>query len=437
MRIAVLGLGYVGCVSAACFAREGFHVVGVDVNEEKVAILNAGRSPIVEPGLDDLIAEVTRDGRLTATTDVREAVLSADISLVCVGTPSEKNGNIKLDYIFRVAEQVGQALRDSGRYHVFVIRSTVLPGTNEKARAILAEQSGKRPGVDFGTCSNPEFLREGTALHDFVRPPFTVIGESDSRSGDYVQQLYRGVDAPLVRTQVKVAELLKYACNSFHALKVVFGNEIGAICKQEGVDSHALMDIFCMDDKLNLSSYYLKPGFAFGGSCLPKDVRALTYRAKEKDVEVPLLASLMPSNRVHVQRALDLILSKGKNRIGVLGLSFKGDTDDLRESPMVDVVEALIGKGYDVRIYDPNVNLARLFGANREYINDRIPHISRLMVQSMRAVTDHAEVLVVGNRNKEFGGVLSPDHAGASVVDLVHAIGKGAGTPPSYDGLCW
>ena len=437
MRIAVFGLGYVGCISAACFAREGHQVIGVDVYPEKVDIINQAKSPIVEPGLEEVLSGVVKAGALRATTDVREALAEADISLVCVGTPSEKNGSIRLDFIYRVAEQIGEVLKEVDHYHVFVIRSTVLPGTNEKCMKIIAEKSGKTPGKDFGFCSNPEFLREGSALKDFYNPPYTIIGEVDQKSGDYLAEIYKTIDAPLVRTEVKVAETVKYANNVFHAVKVAFGNEIGTICKAEGVDSHKLMEIFCMDEKLNLSSYYLKPGFAFGGSCLPKDVRAITYRARSKDLNLPLLNSLMPSNDRHVERSIDMVIAQGKKKVGILGLSFKGDTDDLRESPMVEVVERLIGKGFDIRIYDRNVNLARLFGANKEYINNKIPHISNLMVDSMDAVLEHAEVVVIGNKSKEFGEVLKNKDSQVKVLDYVRILADLEEIESDYEGLCW
>jgi GDP-mannose 6-dehydrogenase len=430
-------MGYVGCISAACFANEGHSVIGVDVDREKVDIVNSGQSPIVEPGLDEAIKSAVGNGNLHTTMDYQEAVANSDISLVCVGTPSEKNGSIKLDYIFRVAEQVGKAIREIDFYHVFVIRSTVLPGTHEKAVKIIADHSGKKPGEDFGVCSNPEFLREGSALKDFYNPPYTVIGELDNKSGDYLAEIYKSINAPLIRTDVRVAEMVKYANNAFHALKVAFGNEIGSICKEEGVDSHKLMEIFCMDDKLNLSSYYLKPGFAFGGSCLPKDVRAITYRAKEHDLDLPLLNSVMPSNHSHVERALDLVISQEKKRIGILGLSFKGDTDDLRESPMVEVVERLIGKGYDIRIFDRNVHLAKLFGANKDYITRKIPHISNLMVASIQDILNHAEVIIVGNHSKEFNETIQHLEGKYIVVDFVRTIKDMDEARTKYEGLCW
>lgn len=437
MRITVFGLGYVGCVSAACFASEGYEVTGVDVNQEKVDIINSAKSPIVEPGLDEKISTAVESGKLVATTDYRKAVGNSDISLVCVGTPSQKNGGVALDYIYKVAEQVGEVLKKSNHYHVFVIRSTVPPGTLEKSLQIIAEVSGKEIGKDFGGCSNPEFLREGSALKDFYNPPFTIIGEADGRSGDALAEIYESIDAPLVRSSVKVAEMIKYANNVFHAVKVIFGNEIGTICKKYGIDSHELMDIFCMDKKLNLSATYLKPGFAFGGSCLPKDVRGLSYLAKTNDLELPLVSSLMPSNKDHVQRGVEMVLAQGKKRVGVLGISFKGDTDDLRESPMVDVVETLLGKGYDIRIYDRNVHLAKLFGANREYINKKIPHISSLMVENIGDILEHSELLIIGNKSKEFEETIKRLDDSYIVIDFVRITKDLKGLRAKYQGICW
>ena len=437
MRIAVFGLGYVGCVSASCFAGEGHKVTGVDVAKKKVDIINSGKSPIIEPGLAEKIEEVVNKGQLRATTDFKEAVVNSDISLICVGTPSEKNGSVRLDFIFRVAQQIGEALKECNHYHVIVIRSTVLPGTLERALEVMAHHSKKVAGTDFGGCSNPEFLREGTALKDFYDPPYSIIGEYDKKSGDHLAEIYRTVDAPLVRTDVKVAETVKYANNAFHAVKVAFGNEIGTLCKHANVDSHKLMEIFCMDNKLNLSSYYLKPGFAFGGSCLPKDVRAITYHAKQNDHDLPLLNSLIPSNEAHIQRAIEMVLSYDKKRVGILGLSFKGDTDDLRESPMVEVVETLIGKGYDIRIYDRNVHLAKLFGANKEYINLKIPHISNLMIENLEDVLNHAEVVVIGNKSDEFKDIVTSLHNTHIVIDFVRILNDLSNITSKYEGLCW
>ena len=437
MRIAVFGLGYVGCVSAACFSSEGHDVVGVDVNQEKVDIINSGKSPIVEPGLQESITSARQSDKLRATTDYKKAIQNSDVSLVCVGTPSEKNGSVTLDYIYRVAEQVGGALKKSNHFHVFVIRSTVPPGTLKKSMEIISEISGKKLGEDFGGCSNPEFLREGSALKDFYNPPYTVVGETDAKSGDMVTKIYSSINAPLIRTEVGVAEMIKYANNTFHAVKVVFGNEIGTVCKKYSVDSHKLMEIFCKDTKLNISAYYLKPGFAFGGSCLPKDVRGLSYLAKSNDLNLPLIDSLLESNRIHVQRAIDMVLSHGNKRIGILGISFKGNTDDLRESPMVDVVEALLGKGYDVRIYDRNVHLAKLFGANKEYINNKIPHISNLMVENIGDILEHSELLIIGNKNKEFEETVKFLDDRYVIIDLVRILTDTASVKSNYDGICW
>ena len=437
MRIAVFGLGYVGCVSAACFSSEGHDVVGVDVNQEKVDIINSGKSPIVEPGLQESITSARQSDKLRATTDYKKAIQNSDVSLVCVGTPSEKNGSVTLDYIYRVAEQVGGAIKKSNHFHVFVIRSTVPPGTLKKSMEIISEISGKKLGEDFGGCSNPEFLREGSALKDFYNPPYTVVGETDAKSGDMVTKIYSSINAPLIRTEVGVAEMIKYASNTFHAVKVVFGNEIGRVCKKYSVDSHKLMEIFCKDTKLNISAYYLKPGFAFGGSCLPKDVRGLSYLAKSNDLNLPLIDSLLESNRIHVQRAIDMVLSHGNKRIGILGISFKGNTDDLRESPMVDVVEALLGKGYDVRIYDRNVHLAKLFGANKEYINNKIPHISNLMVENIGDILEHSELLIIGNKNKEFEETVKFLDDRYVIIDLVRILTDTASVKSNYDGICW
>jgi GDP-mannose 6-dehydrogenase len=437
MKIIVFGLGYVGCVSAASFANENHKVIGVDINADKVDIINSGKSPIVEPGLEELMNKVVKNGNLSASVNYEAALSEADLALVCVGTPSHKNGSVNLDYIFRVAEQFGNVIAKSDKYTVFVIRSTVPPGTLKKCVDIITNVSGKRPDKDFGACSNPEFLREGTALKDFYEPPFTVIGEWDKKSGDYLEEIYKNVNAPLIRSEVGVAEIMKYANNVFHALKVAFGNEIGTVCKAYGIDSHKVMEIFCMDDKLNLSSYYLKPGFAFGGSCLPKDVRGLVYQGKQHDLDLPLINSIMPSNESHIRRAVDLVLAQGKKNVGVLGLSFKGDTDDLRESPMVAVVETLIGKGYTLKIYDKNVNFAKLFGANREYINEKIPHISNLMVDSIDNLVDHSELIIIGNNSKEFQDFLNSQNNSITVLDFVRIFESLEGNRTAYDGICW
>lgn len=437
MRISVFGLGYVGAVSAACLARDGHSVVGVDPNETKVGLINSGRSPIIEKGLEELIAAAVARGGLKAVTDARTAIAESELSLVCVGTPSEGNGSLNLRYVRAVCEELGRALRDKGAYHTVVMRSTILPGTMRGTVIPTLEQaSGLRAGHDFGVCNNPEFLREGTAIHDYDNPPKTVIGMVDERSGALLTELYAKLPAPLIRTAVETAEMVKYVDNVWHALKVAFANEIGSICKRLDIDSHAVMDIFCQDRKLNISPHYLKPGFAFGGSCLPKDVSALAYEAGRLDLELPVLESIMESNRLHVERALDMIMANGRKKVGILGLSFKAGTDDLRHSPMVDVTERLIGKGYDVRLYDRNVSLSRLIGANREYILSHIPHIARLMVDSLDDIAAFAEVVVVGNTGDEFAGFLPRLRPEQRVIDLVRLKGAG-GVPAAYEGIAW
>lgn len=436
MKISVFGLGYVGCVSAACFAKDGHEVVGVDVSTNKVDIINSGGSPIVEPGIGELIAEATGSGRLRATTDSAEAIAASEISLICVGTPSNANGSLDLRYVKRVCEEIGASLKLKDDRHVVVIRSTMLPGTIENVVIPALEQtSGKKAQRDFGVCINPEFLREGTSLKDFYAPPFTLIGADDQNTGETVSKLYSGIEARLFVTPVKTAEMVKYVCNCFHALKVTFANEVGNICKGLAIDSHEVMEVFCQDTKLNLSPYYLKPGFAFGGSCLPKDLRAMNYKAKELDVETPVLAAILPSNRRQIENALDMVVKTGSKRIGVLGFSFKAGTDDLRESPIVTLIETLIGKGYQLSIYDRDVSLARLAGANKEYIEREIPHISQLMRQSVAEVVDNVDVIIIGNKGEEFKQIDSRLGGDKVVIDLVRLFDKPSSD--GYQGICW
>jgi GDP-mannose 6-dehydrogenase len=436
MKLSVFGLGYVGCVSAACFAKEGHKVVGVDVNPTKVEIINRGESPIVEAGLGELMRTVVSSGSLRATTNTDEAINDTDVSLVCVGTPSNANGSLDLRYVERVCQEIGAALKTKATRHTIVIRSTMLPGTIESVvTPALETQSGKEAGRDFDVCINPEFLREGTSLKDFYAPPFTLIGADTDESAEGVRKLYEKIDAPLFVTAVKTAEMVKYVCNCFHALKVGFANEIGNVCKGLKIDSHEVMEIFCQDTKLNLSPYYLKPGFAFGGSCLPKDLRALNYKARQLDVEAPLLSSILESNRLQVARAVDMVVRTGKKRIGVLGFSFKAGTDDLRESPMVSLIETLIGKGFQLAIYDRHVSLARLFGANKEYIEREIPHISQLMRADIDAVLENADVIIVGNKAEEFREIESKLTSDQQVIDLVRLFDRTS--DESYQGICW
>jgi GDP-mannose 6-dehydrogenase len=444
VRIAIFGLGYVGVVSAACLARDGHEVVGVDPNTLKTDLVNAGRSPIVEPGLEPLIASAVAESRLRATDDYVEAVRLAEMVLVCVGTPGNANGSLDLQYVRRACRQIGKALRklDGRPFKVIVVRSTMLPGSMESVVVpTLEEASGKTAGVHFGVCINPEFLREGAAIYDYNHPPKTIIGASDERSAEFVAEVYRHLDAPLLKTDLRTAEMAKYADNTWHALKVAFANEMGRLCKAMRVDGPRLMNLFCEDTKLNISRAYLRPGFAFGGSCLPKDVRALTYQGRAVDVQMPLIASILPSNRVHIDHALELIVAAGKRRIGLLGLSFKEGTDDLRESPVVTLAEKLIGKGYELLVYDHNVRLSSLVGANREYILDHIPHIGKLLVEDPERLFAQSEVVVIATPEEEFPDLVARHGAGKSVVDLV-GVWSGAEQMhrvrlERYDALNW
>jgi GDP-mannose 6-dehydrogenase len=438
LSVSVFGLGYVGCVSAACFAKEGHSVVGVDISAAKVTMLNAGTSTILETGIGELVAEMVASGRLRATTDVADAVRSSELSLICVGTPSRPNGSIDLSYIERVCTQIGETLKTLDRWHTVVIRSTVLPGTVDGVVIPALERaSGKAAGADFGVCSNPEFLREGSSIKDFYAPPFTLIGSHDERSAAAVRAIYAGIDAPVHCVAMGVAETVKYACNSFHAVKVTFANEIGGVCKAVGVDSHEVMRIFCEDTKLNISPAYLRPGFAFGGSCLPKDVRALSYKARQLDVDTPMLAAALESNRKLIERAYGTIVGTGARRIGVLGMSFKAGTDDLRESPIVTLIEMLIGKGMDVAVYDRDVSSANLIGSNREYIEREIPHIWSLVDDSMERVVERSEVVVIGNATPAFRSVEQQLGNGRVVVDLVRAFGDRLSDGIQYHGINW
>jgi len=437
LNISIFGLGYVGAVSAGCLANEGHTVIGVDPVQTKVDLINSGKSPIIEADIGEMIVASAQARRLCATTDLEKAIRGTELSFVCVGTPSQPNGNLDLTYIRRVCEQIGLALKDKSERHVVVIRSTILPGTMHNiVIPVLEESSGKKAGVDFGVCHNPEFLREGSAVKDFNAPPKTVIGELDSASGDMLAELYAKLEAPLIRTDLKTAEMVKYVDNNWHALKIGFANEIGNLSKSFDVDAHEVMKIFCQDRKLNISPAYLQPGFAFGGSCLPKDLRAMAYQAKQRDLQLPILTSILPSNEMQIARGLQLILETGNRKIGVLGFSFKAGTDDLRESPMIEVIERLIGKGYDLRIYDKNVNIASLVGANRDFILNRIPHISRLMVKRIDTVLEHAQTIVIGNKDPEFQNVLDRLREDQAVVDLVR-ISSRRSEKGKYDGICW
>jgi len=436
VKVSLFGLGYVGCVSAACFAEAGHRVIGVDVNPLKVDILNSGQSPIVEKGVHALIMKAVTQGTLRATSDARDAVLNSDVSLLCVGTPSNSNGSLDLRHVFHVAEQIGEILRDKDTFHVVVIRSTTMPGTAEQVSAILARTSGKVANEGFAVVSNPEFLREGSAIEDFKNPALTLIGGEGARGIAVVAELYSNLEAPIVRQATRVAEMIKYVNNAWHATKVTFANEIGNICKALEIDSHKVMDIVCQDTRLNISPMYMKPGFAFGGSCLPKDLRALTFRSRELDVDSPLLDSLMRSNHLQVHRVVDQLLTWRHKKIGFLGLSFKGGTDDLRESPIVEVIETMIGKGYDCKIFDSNVSLAKIFGANKDYIEKEIPHLDRLMCSKIEDVIDHGEVMVIANHHEDFKQVVDDPPTGKKILDLVR-IADELSDYDDYHGICW
>jgi len=434
MKLTIFGMGYVGCVTAACFANLGHDVTGVDVDANKVDMINRLQSPIIEPGLTESIRVGVSAGRLRATTDAKEL---GDIVIVCVGTPSNDNGSLGLTHLMRVVERIGELLKMSRDYHVITIRSTVLPGTVEGlVIPSLEGKSSKKAGQDFGVCMNPEFMRETSAIDDFHHPPFTIIGQIDERSGNMVAKLYDLIKAPMERPSIAVAEMVKYACNAFHATKVCFGNEIGNLCKRLGIDSHHVMEIFCKDARLNLSPYYLKPGFAFGGSCLPKDLRAITYHAKRHDVEVPLLSSLMPSNDLQIHHAYRLVRNTGRTKIGVLGLSFKAGTDDVRESPIVILIEMLIGKGYQVVIYDEEVSLAKLYGANKRYLDETIPHVISLMESSVSAVFEKSDLVIVAKKTDHFKKEIGKVEKDIFWVDLVR-IFENYEEHPHYEGIAW
>jgi GDP-mannose 6-dehydrogenase len=436
MNISVLGLGYVGAVSSACFAELGHRVIGVDTNRQKVDLINGGKSPIVEAKLEEIIKKGVDSGRLSATLDLGHAVHNSDISMVCVGTPSLVSGAIDLNHIRQICQETGFTLATKLSFHTVVIRSTVSPGTIRECAAIIEKASGKTLNVHFGMAANPEFLREGTAVADFHEPPYTVIGPTGERSEAALRQLYEQISAPLYSLLPEEAEMIKYANNNFHAVKVTFANEIGNVCKELGIDSHKVMEVVTKDTKLNLSPYYWKPGFAFGGSCLPKDVRALNHKAGSLDLKVPMLSSLLLSNEYQLQRVLQMIYSTGKRKIGILGFAFKGGTDDLRESPVVSLIETLIGKGYKLSLYDSNVSYARLLGKNKEYIETHVPHMVDLMRDTVRQVCEESEVIVIGNKSKEFMSIfdlVSPDQ---TIIDLVR-LDNNRTSQHNYVGLCW
>ena len=437
MKISVFGMGYVGCVSAACLADQGHDVIGVDINRDKIELINIGKSPIIEEGMNDLVNRVVESGKLKASFDAKQAINETDLTMITVGTPSRDNGDLDLTYVQRVATKIGQLLANKDSFHTIVMRSTVLPGTTEEMLIpAIEEASGKKVYVDFDVFFNPEFLREGSSIKDFYNPPFTVIGAQDTGATAKLDELYGFLDAPIYKTSLKAAEMLKYINNTFHGLKVAFANEVGRLCKRIGVDSHEVMHLFCQDTKQNLSEYYLKPGFAFGGSCLPKDIRALKYKSKSIDAHTGVIDAIMDSNRAQVDEALRMVYDSGSKKVGFLGLAFKQGTDDLRESPLVEMAETLIGKGYELYIYDKNVIIAKLTGSNKAYIEKEIPHISSLLANSIEEVFNLADVIVIGSKDPDFEYIARMD-TDKIIIDLVRIVDDLSNLAPGYRGLCW
>jgi len=436
MKISIFGLGYVGATTGACLAKEGHEVVGVDPQPAKLELLRAGKSPIVEEGLDELVHEVVSAGRFRVTDDYREAVRDTDLSLICVGTPSEPSGGLKLDYVRKVSSEIGEAIREKGSFHSVVVRSTVLPGTTGGVVVpILEEQTGGKAGEAFGISMNPEFLREGVSIRDFYDPPFTIIGTPSAEEFQRVRELYAGIKGEVIHCDLSVAEAIKYGCNVLHALKITFANEMGIFCAEYGVDATAVMEILCRDTKLNISPRYMKPGFAFGGSCLPKDLRACVYAARSKDARLPMLEAALDSNRYQIERVANRIVSFDKRRIGFLGIAFKEGTDDLRESPLVSLAEILIGKGYDVRVFDPNVEYASLHGSNREVMDRYLPHLKKALATA-EEVLEHAEVMVLGHNTETMREVAGRMRSDQIALDLVRVTSP-ASCPAQYFGLYW
>lgn len=436
MKISVFGLGYVGAVSGACLANSGHQVIGVDVSQDKVDIINSGQCPIVEPGLPGLIKKVTQDGQFSATTNAAEAIAKTDITMIAVGTPSDDTGNVNLDAVQQCVGDISRYLVNKDGYHVIVIRSTVPPGTTDLLMSVNAELTEAVDNERIGFVMNPEFLREGSSIEDFIDPSVTIIGENSKKAGDVIEGLYSFIDSPVVRLSLPEAEMIKYVNNAFHALKVTFANEIGAVAKSLSIDSHAVMDVVCRDDKLNISKKYLMPGFAFGGSCLPKDLRALNHIAKHRDLELPLLDSMLPSNQTLIDRTVSRIQKYGKRKVGFLGLSFKRNTDDLRESPYVTLAERLIGKGFELKAFDKNVSVSKLIGSNQAYVEQHLPHIDSVLSDSLDEVFSHAEILVVCNYETIYEDILAAQRDEKIIVDLARLPDALRGGT-SYDGLAW
>ena len=438
MNISIFGLGYVGCISLGCLARNGHRVMGVDVSKTKIELINQGRSPIVENEINAILSEQHQLGRISATTNGVDAVINTDVSFICVGTPSSNNGHLDLQTVFRVAEEIAKGLKSKrSGFHVVAIRSTVLPGTNGEVSRIIQDLTGLKPGSAFAVISNPEFLREGSAVKDYYTPAYTLVGADDNRSAEIMKDLYKEIKAPFVVTDIKTAEIIKYVNNAFHALKITFANEVGNICKLKNIDAQKVMEIFCMDKKLNLSPCYLRPGFAYGGSCLPKDLKGLRTMAHDLYLETPVIENIERSNEAHKKHILERIVSFEKKKIGFLGLSFKAGTDDLRNSPIVDILESLLGKGYEVMIFDKNVNISKLIGANRDFIMKKLPAISRNLVDDPSILISNSEVIVVVNNEKEFPTLLSNINDETTIFDLVNLPFVGRDKKKNYIGLAW
>lgn len=435
MRISIFGLGYVGCVSLGCLAKNGHEVIGVDVNQTKVDQINSGKPTIIEKDIDEIIRSQKEANRISATTSSLEAVLNSEISIIAVGTPSSENGHLNFDYIFNVALQIGEALKQKDTFHIIAIRSTITPGTCDEFAKIIEKISGKERNIGFALVDNPEFLREGTAVYDYFNPPLTLIGSDNKDAAGTVAELYRNLPGEIIITELKVAEIMKYVNNTFHALKISFANEIGNICTELGIDSHEVMNIFCKDKQLNISPYYFKPGFAYGGSCLPKDLKGLQTLAHDLYLKVPVIESIDQTNDFQVTRAVNMIMKHRDKKLGFLGLSFKAGTDDLRNSPAVSLIEALLGKGCNISIFDKNINLSLLTGTNKEFIDKKIPHLSSLLVNSIEDIMNNCDVIIVNTNEKEFIPFLlnSTDKV---IFDMVR-IDKRLLEFPNYNGINW
>jgi GDP-mannose 6-dehydrogenase len=435
MNISIFGLGYVGCVSLGCLAKNGHNVIGVDTNLSKVEQINAGKATIIEKDVDTIIAEQRSAGRISATADNQLAIKGSDISIVAVGTPSTDKGHLNLQYIFTVAENIGEALKSKNTFHIIAIRSTIMPGTCDKFAAIVERISGKKRNVDFAIVDNPEFLREGTAVQDYYNPPLTLIGSDNRKAAEEVALLYKQLPGEIIITDLKVAEIMKYINNTYHALKISFGNEIGNICSELGIDSHKVMEIFCKDKQLNISPYYFKPGFAYGGSCLPKDLKGLQTLAHDLYVDAPLIDSIDKTNEIQIQRAVKIIYKFWNKKLGFLGLSFKAGTDDLRNSPAVSVIESLLGKGCDMSIYDKNINLAMLTGTNKDYINSRIPHLATLLTDDPKSLIEKCDVIIINTKEPEFINLVAGVN-NKTIIDFVR-LDEMLLSKSNYVGINW